>query len=355
MLAGESACDVALPVGPYERPPTPTQPAPTPSGGGCLGSGCGCLKTWLSELGAFRFYEQRNTRNCCRHRVRDPIRTRSFPPRGRLARQTVHHRRARRDSRWLRCPRDDDRSRLRARREGSGRGDGSRWRDVFMSCRFCGPGQRHCGARARLRRYAAFFVTRPHLRTAHTPDDSTPGGEPGRGRTPRCIRTPVPRGISRRLRSRMQDGRSDQSNPLSKRLSFLGNVRHVRGDGQRRQAPRARRRVARERARDRVEHELGYPVELRHHDQAAARGACGAERGDCRRTRSRRSHRRQGSTGQPVGLLPGLYARSRVRREPDCRRARKSSQHRIARRIAQAVPVRQPRPSKHGRNAEARY
>ena len=54
----------------------------------------------------------------------------------------------------------------------------------------------------------------------------------------------------------------------------------------------------------------------------------------------------------PWGFFQRVHAGSRVRREPDCRRAGQSAQHRIAGRLAEAVSVRQPRTSEHGRDAD---
>ena len=174
-----------------------------------------------------------------------PVRSRPIFVRGRIARQAVHHRRARRDSRGLRREGHRHRSRLRARRQGNRRVDRARRRPVHMPCRICRARKRHRRARARFRRHAAFFVAGPHLRTAHAPDDSAACGESRGGRAARRFGTPVPRGVSHRLRSRVQDGGGHQSDALSERLSLLRNVRDFRRHDQRRQASGAERRNTR--------------------------------------------------------------------------------------------------------------
>ena len=239
-----------------------------------------------------------------------PAPARSLFRRSRVPRQAVHHRWPWRHPRRLRGARNGNRSRAmsgRARR--SRRGDGARRRHVLVPRRIGRARQRHRRARARFRRHAALVLAGSHFRAAHASDDSSARGQPRHRRTARRIGTPASRGISHWLRGRVQDGGSHRPDPLSERLPFVGDPRHLRRHGQRGEAARPEERVAWQCARDRLEHELRHPPELRHHDQAAARGPRGAERRDRRGAGGARVTRAaQDAARQPVGLLPRVHA-----------------------------------------------
>ena len=139
--------------------------------------------------------------------------------------------------------------------------------------------QRHERPRAGLRRHAALDERRPHLRPADASDDAAAGGGARASASGSASRA---RSSSRRFSpaSRWSARSPRRSTRITTRRAFTRRARSARS---------ARRSAAAKllgldadadgaRARDRREHGVGHPRELRHDDQAAARRPRGAER-----------------------------------------------------------------------------